>query len=399
MWFSKKKMFALTLICTALLLSACGSSPKKIKVLILPKFEIGEMTGDMPGEAQLYYEEYLNGAEEYEIEGGHENNKLYVKDDIAMLITGESKVNSALSLDAALRDERFDYSDAYIISTGCAGSGTETTVMGDVFIITATVDYDLGHQADIRDMQWDARSSTISDESQEKLDGTSEEERADGAVGETQNEMISGTAGQDRDDTTSEHPEIEGSTSERPEVETTWFHDETWDDVSYKILNQELTEKAFSLVKDTKLETTENTRKYMAKGFQNADWATRDPMVQKGTAATSDNYWKGAYDEANARLVAETYNCPDPYAVTEMEDNALAVALDHMGMLDRFLIIRCSVDMDVFMNGSTPESLWGGQVVEDLSEEESADIFETAMHNNFKVGSQVIDAILEGKLS
>ncbi len=127
MWFSKKKMFALTLICTALLLSACGSSPKKIKVLILPKFEIGEMTGDMPGEAQLYYEEYLNGAEEYEIEGGHKDNKLYVKDDIAMLITGESKVNSALSLDAALRDERFDYSDAYIIGTGCAGSGTETT--------------------------------------------------------------------------------------------------------------------------------------------------------------------------------------------------------------------------------------------------------------------------------
>ena len=355
MWFSKKKMFALTLVCTALLLSACGSSPKKIKVLILPKFEIGEMTGDMPGEAQLYYEEYLNGAEEYEIEGGHKDNKLYVKGDIAMLITGESKVNSALSLDAALRDERFDYSDAYIISTGCAGSGTETTVMGDVFVITATVDYDLGHQADIRDMQGYERSSAVSDENREE--------------------------------------------AKKSEVQTTWFHDETWDDVSYKILNQELTEKVFSLVKDTKLETTENTRKYMAKGFQNADWAARDPMVQKGTAATSDNYWKGAYDEANARLVAETYNCPDPYAVTEMEDNALAVALDHMGMLDRFLIIRCSVDMDVFMNGSTPETLWGGQEAENLAEEESADIFETAMHNNFKVGSQVIDAILEGKLS
>ena len=393
MWFSKKKMFALTLICTSLLLSACGSSPKKIKVLILPKFEIGEMTGDMPGEAQLYYEEYLNGAEEYEIEGGHKDNKLYVKDDIAMLITGESKVNSALSLDAALRDERFDYSDAYIISTGCAGSGTETTVMGDVFVITATVDYDLGHQADIRDMQGYERGSAVSDESRKKSDGTSEEERADEAVEETQNEMTSGTTDQDSNDSATENY------AKNSEVQTTWFHDETWDDVSYKILNQELTEKAFSLVKDTKLETTENTRKYMAKGFQNADWATRDPMVQKGTAATSDNYWKGAYDEANARLVAETYNCPDPYAVTEMEDNALAVVLDHMGMLDRFLIIRCSVDMDVFMNGSTPESLWGGQVVEDLSEEESADIFETAMHNNFKVGNQVIDAILEGQLS
>ena len=315
MWLSKQKMFVLTLICASFLLTACGSSPKKIKVLILPKFEIGEMTGDMPGEAQLYYEEYLNGAEEYEIEGGHKDNKLYVKGDIAMLITGESKVNSALSLDAALRDERFDYSDAYIISTGCAGSGTETTVMGDVFVITATVDYDLGHQADIRDMQGYERSSAVSDENREEV------------------------------------------------------------------------------------ETTENTRTYMAKGFQNADWAARDPMVQKGTAVTSDNYWKGAYDEANVRLVTETYNCPDPYAVTEMEDNALAVALDHMGMLDRFLIIRCSVDMDVFMNGSTPETLWGGQEAENLAEEESADIFETAMHNNFKVGSQVIDAILEGKLS
>ena len=77
----------------------------------------------------------------------------------------------------------------------------------------------------------------------------------------------------------------------------------------------------------------------------------------------------------------------------------MAVVMDRRGMLDRFLIIRCSVDMDVFMNGSTPETLWGGQEVEDLSEEESADIFETAMHNNFKVGSQVIAAILEGKLS
>lgn len=394
MWFSKQKMFALTLICTALLLSACGSSPKKIKVLILPKFEIGEMTGDMPGEAQLYYEEYLNGAEEYEIEGGHENNKLYVKDDIAMLITGESKVNSALSLDAALRDERFDYSDAYIISTGCAGSGTETTVMGDVFVITATVDYDLGHQADIRDMQGHERSSAVSDENREEESSeTSEEGQTEESSGKKQVETTSGTIGQDSDDAATEN------STKYTEAETTWFHDETWDDVSYKILNQELTEKVFSLVKDTKLETTENTRKYMAKGFQNADWATRDPMVQKGTAATSDNYWKGVYDEANVRLVTETYNCPDPYAVTEMEDNALAVALDHMGMLDRFLIIRCSVDMDIFMNGSTPESLWGGQEVENLAEEESADIFETAMHNNFKVGSQVIDAILEGEIS
>ena len=34
---------------------------------------------------------------------------------------------------AVLSDARFDFSDAYIISTGCAGSAMESTVMGDIF--------------------------------------------------------------------------------------------------------------------------------------------------------------------------------------------------------------------------------------------------------------------------
>ena len=33
------------------------AEPLPVKVLILPKFETGNMTGDAPGEAQLFYEE------------------------------------------------------------------------------------------------------------------------------------------------------------------------------------------------------------------------------------------------------------------------------------------------------------------------------------------------------
>ena len=97
--------------------------------------------------------------------------------------------------------------------------------------------------------------------------------------------------------------------------------------------------------------------------------------------------------------MTETYGCPDPYALTEMEDAALAVVLDRMGMLDRYIIIRDSVNMDVFMNGATAESLWDPNFDESLASEESvesADIFATAMENNFKVGSVVIDAIVNG---
>ena len=99
-----------------------------IKVLILPKFEIGGMEGDFPGEAQYYYERYLDGAERYEIRGGREDNPLYVKDGVALCMTGIGKVNAALCTVSVLSDPRFDFSDAYIISTGCAGSAKDSTV-------------------------------------------------------------------------------------------------------------------------------------------------------------------------------------------------------------------------------------------------------------------------------
>ena len=49
----------------------------------------------------------------------------------------------------------------------------------------------------------------------------------------------------------------------------------------------------------------------------------------------------------------------------------------------------------------SPESLWDPNFVDSLASEssvESADIFATAMKNNFTVGHVVIDAILNGEL-
>lgn len=332
-------LFALVLTAAAAFALAEDASPIVIKALILPKFESGEMAGDFPGEAQYYYEGYCMGGEEYDIVGGFEGNKLYVKDGIALYVTGMGKVNTAMSLQAILMDNRFDFSNAYIISTGCAGSAVEYGVMGDVFVITATVDFDLGHHADPRELA-DANG-------------------------------------------------------------TTWYHDASYDSASYKILNQELCDKVYNLVKDVKIETTEKTRAFMAAAFDNAEWATRDPMVLRGTTVTGDNYWKGEHDHMNALLMNETYGCPDPYALTEMEDNALAVVLDRLGMLDRYIIIRDSVNTDAFMNGASPESLWDPNFVDSLASDESvesADIFATAMENNFKVGKVVIDAIINGEL-
>ena len=45
-------------------------------MLILPKFEVDAMSADFPGEAQLYYEEYLAGGEEYEVPYATEDCRL-----------------------------------------------------------------------------------------------------------------------------------------------------------------------------------------------------------------------------------------------------------------------------------------------------------------------------------
>ena len=210
--------------------------------------------------------------------------------------------------------------------------------MGDVFLITAAVDYDLGHHADARELS-----------------------------------------------------DPEG---------TTWFHDADFDDAAVIRLNPELMEKVYVLVKDMPVETTEVTRSFMRAAFDGADWAVRDPQVLRGTTVTADNYWKGQYGHMNALRMVEVYQCPDPYVMTEMEDVAIAQTAERMGMLDRLIIIRDSVNMDVFMLGATPESLWGNAEATTLASEESieaADIFVTAMKNNFNVGRIIIDQIFTGQ--
>ena len=338
------KMGLCTLLVLVLAAAAAGfaaaeepaTAPLPVKVLIIPKFEVGELYGDFPGEAQYYYEHYLMGSEEYDIPCAL--SKLYYKDGVALFLTGMGKINAVLGTMAVLSDSRFDFSGAYILSTGCAGSSAEDTVMGDVFVITAVVDFDLGHHADAREIA-----------------------------------------------------DPEG---------TTWFHDAVFDASAVVRLDPGLMDRVYALVKDTPVATTEVTRNYMRAAFGGADRAARDPRVTRGTAVTADNYWKGPHDHQNALLATAVYQCPDPYAVTEMEEIGIARTAERMGMLDRLIILRDSVNIDVFLLGATPESLWtsdGAARIAAESSVETADIFATAMKNNFDVGRILIDAILAGR--
>lgn len=313
---------------------SCNSfGREKIKILILPKFEIDNLTGDYPGEAQYYFEKYFIDAKKYQVTDGSQGI-LYVKNNLALCITGMGKTNAALTLTSLLSDKRFDWSETYIISTGCAGGAKDVCVLGDVVIGTASCDIDLGHTADPREM-----------------------------------------------------------TSKNKD--TTWFNDAQYDVSAFVLFDKNLSEKIYSLTKDVTLEVNNSAKKAMAKNFDDAPWAVRDPKVVKGTICTGDNYWKGIYSHNNAVKISKHYGAPDSFAATEMEDNVLAYVAKRFNKLNKFIAIRDVVDMDVFSGGETPEKMWNHEGENTESDENGEDVFLTGRKNNFIVGEKIIEGLLK----
>ena len=315
-----------------------------VKVLILPKFEIDDIESDFPGEAQLFYEHYCAGCEEIRIPNTVPTAHFYfnAQNGVGLLLTGSGKTAAGLSLMSLLSWDAYDFSDTLIVSVGCCGGNTGLCTYGDVVLVTAACDLELGHH-------------------------TGREELSD------------------------------------PDNGLTWFPDEdSFNEYNCKQLNPELYEKAYQLIKDCPLRTTEKTKRVIEENFPDEEWANRAPQVLMGTAVSADSYWKGAEDHTNAVAAAEYYECPDSYAVTEMEEIAVMNTAECFDLLNQVISLRVVVNLDTFLKSESPEQLWldGSDYASQVSEEnsETVDIFEPGMENLFDVGQIVIDAILAGEL-
>ena len=343
----KRKILSLAIL---LIYLACSAGPASgedipgktpLRVLIIPKFEIGEMTGDFPGEAQLFYERYCAGCSETEIPHMPPTAHLYVNPEngAGILLTGSGKTAAGLSLMAVLSSGAFDYSSMYVVSVGCGGGSAAKCTLGDVILVTAVCDYDLGHHVDVHERK---RSETL----------------------------------------------------------IMWFPDDSFADYEFELLNAGLCDKVYEMIRDCPLRTTEQAKTVMAANFPSLQAEDLVPTVKKGTALTGDNYWKGIYGHATANFIAKYYECPDPYSVTEMEEIAVANTLECFDLLDRMISLRVIVNMDMFLENETPESTWGehksfSEKVESTNTE-TLDIFEPAMHNLLDASAVVIDSILAG---
>lgn len=123
---------------------AVAGEPLKIKVMVLSMFEVGENTGDFAGEFQHWYEGYLSDSVSFDVKGAP--NPVYVSESgMAGTVVGVGKVRAASTLTAILLDRRFDFSETYFLTSGCAGAAPDRSTLGSVVWCYGVVDYELGY--------------------------------------------------------------------------------------------------------------------------------------------------------------------------------------------------------------------------------------------------------------
>jgi purine nucleoside permease len=157
--YSSRRYYEKIILFLAVLLSAVlafGSPIQdggkiEVKVLVISLFEVDEPGGDSPGEFQNWYENYLTGAASYEIKGAALDFKgkpypLWVnRDGVAGTVAGMGKANASATLTTLLSDRRFDWTNTYILISGCGGGPVDRTTLGDVIWAYDLVDWDLGN--------------------------------------------------------------------------------------------------------------------------------------------------------------------------------------------------------------------------------------------------------------
>lgn len=240
----KKTLFIFfALIWAIFSVSATGiPEPITVKVLELSMFEIGEYEGDFAGEFQHWYENYFSEADSYEVKGIP--HPLFVNDDgVAGAVTGMGKAQAASTLTAILSDCRFDFSQTYIVVSGCSGASPDRSTLGDVVIASSLVDYELGH-------------------------GWTESDTPDG-------------------------------------IEGTFLIGDSYAESGFIPLNSTLVEWAVNQVSGIELTDDEKAAAYRTLYEETA--ANSLPSVQTGSSVTGDNYWHGPGSSTRADEVCADY--------------------------------------------------------------------------------------------
>ena len=259
------------------------SKPWPIRAVIVTTFEVGNDTGDAPGEFQLWVErEHLD--EVLEFPGGTHPIRTNKDHTVLGIVSGISLVNSTASMMALGVDPRFDLTHAYILVNGIAGVDPNVASVGSA----AWARYVVGDFTKYMDPR---------------------EAPKDWPYGF----FPMGAQGP--------NPVTIPETSYRRS--------------NLYTLNAKLAEWAYAQTKDLKLGDDAKVAAFRA-GFKGYPNAQRPPFVLLGDTFASDFFWHGAISNKFAEDWVKLWtHGKGTFAMTETEDSGFTNAIERLGAMHR----------------------------------------------------------------
>jgi purine nucleoside permease len=300
-------------------------------------FEVGEDTGDKPGELQYWVErDHLDRI--YPLPAGYHAVRMNAAGEMAVL-TGQGTAHAASTIMAIGLDPRFDLSHAYWIVAGIAGGSPERVSLGSAAWARWVVDGDLGYEIDAREIPPDWTTGYL--------------------------------------------PLRKSKPFEQPAAPL---------DGQVYALNAGLAEWAFHLTEATPLADTDNLKEIRSH-FDGAA-ANRPPFVTIGDQLSSSTYWHGKFFDAwAAEWVSYFTGGKGEFATTAMEDTGTLQSLTYLakaGRVDarRILVLRTVSNYDRQPRGMTAAESLAGQRIGSYS------AYLPSLEAAYSVGHTVVSELL-----
>jgi purine nucleoside permease len=312
--------------------------PIPVKVVVVAMFEVGNDTGDAPGELQYWVErDHLDQV--YPLPAGYHAARMNKDGELAIL-TGQGTAHAAATIMALGLDPRFDFSHAYWLIAGIAGATPERASLGSAVWARWVVDGDLGYEIDPREMPQDWSTGYV--------------------------------------------PLRKTRPFEPPAAPL---------DGQFYALNADLAQWAFDLTRDIPLGDPEALKEIRSR-FDGAA-AQRPPFVSLGDEISSSTYWHGKLSDAWAdQWVSYFTGGKGQFVTTAMEDTGTLQSLQnlaHAGRIDwqRILVLRTVSNYDQQPRGVSAAESLAHQRVGTYS------AYLPSLEAAYKVGHAVVSTLLK----
>jgi purine nucleoside permease len=291
----RPRLFAFLLLVSLAAVAAAKPRPIPVKVVVVAMFEVGEDTGDQPGELQYWVErDHLDRV--YPMPGAYHAVRMNDEGEMAVL-TGQGTAHAAATIMAVGLDPRFDFSHAYWIIAGIAGGSPDRISLGSAAWARYVVDGDLAYEIDAREIPPEWSTGYIPLRKKQPF--------------ETPAEPLPGQV---------------------------------------YALNAPLTLWAFNLTRTINLGDSDKLREI--RGNYDGAFAQHPPSVVLGDELSSSTYWHGQlFDAWAAQWVPYFTGGKGVFSTTAMEDTGTLQSLEflsHAGRVDlnRVLVLRTVSNYD-----------------------------------------------------